>query len=76
VVQIHFSGTHESKGRVVDSHALPVSESVWKLLDATVARAPVRCLCLEREDNLPPLTELLWEVERARAIGRGHRRWS
>ncbi|MEQ2010524.1 MAG: DUF692 domain-containing protein [Limisphaerales bacterium] len=76
VVQVHFSGGHETNGRLVESHAQPVSEAVWKLLDTVVARAPVRCICLERDDNLPPLPEVLWEVERARAIGRQHRRWN
>ncbi len=76
VVQVHFSGGHESKGRLVDSHAQPVPEGVWKLLDMATARAPVRCICLERDDNLPPLAEMLWEIERARAIGRQHRRWN
>jgi uncharacterized protein len=76
VVQVHFSGCHESKGRSVESRSQPVAESVWQLLDAVVARAPVRCLCLERDDNLPPLGDLLWEVERARALGRQHKRWN
>ena len=76
VVQVHFSGSHDSSGRLVESHAQPVSEAIWKLLDDAVARAPVRCICLERDDNLPPLAEVLWEVERARAIGRHHRRWN
>ena len=76
VVQVHVSGGHETNGRLVESHAQPVSEVVWKLLDTLVARAPVRCICLERDDNLPPLPEVLWEVERARAIGRQHRRWN
>lgn len=76
VVQVHFSGGHEREGRLIESHAQPVAEAVWQLLDAVVARAPVRCLCLERDDNLPPLAEVLWEVERARAIGRQHRRWN
>ncbi|MBI5802119.1 MAG: DUF692 domain-containing protein [Verrucomicrobia bacterium] len=76
VVQVHFSGGHEAQGRLVESHAQPVAEAVWKLLDSVVARAPVRCICLERDDNLPPLPEMLWEVERARAIGRQHRRWN
>lgn len=76
VVQVHFSGSHDSSGRLVESHAQPVSEAIWKLLDDAVARAPVRCICLERDDNLPPLSEVLWEVERARALGRHHRRWN
>lgn len=76
VVQVHFSGCHESKGRSVESRSQPVAETVWQLLDTVVARAPVRCLCLERDDNLPPLGDLLWEVERARALGRQHKRWN
>ena len=76
VVQIHFSGGHESKGRLVESRAQAVPEGVWQLLEAAVARAPVRCICLERDDNLPPLLEVLWEVERARTIGRQHKRWN
>ena len=76
VVQVHLSGGHERGGRLIESHAQPVAEAVWNLLDAAVARAPVRCICLERDDNLPPLPEVLWEVERARAIGRQHRRWN
>jgi uncharacterized protein (UPF0276 family) len=76
VVQIHFSGGHESKGRFVDSRGQAVPESVWQLLEQAVAQAPVRSICLERDDNLPPLGEVLWELERARAIGRQHRRWN
>lgn len=76
VVQVHFSGGHESKGRFVDSRGQAVPEGVWQLLDAAVAGAPVRSICLERDDNLPPLVDLLWELERARAIGRQYRRWN
>jgi uncharacterized protein (UPF0276 family) len=76
VVQIHFSGGHESKGRFVDSRGQAVPEGVWQLLELAVAQAPVRSICLERDDNLPPLGEVLWELERARAIGRQHRRWN
>ena len=76
VVQIHVSSSHEREGRLIESHAQPVPEAIWQLLDSVVARAPVRCICLERDDNLPPLPEVLWEVERARAIGRQHRRWN
>lgn len=76
VVQVHFSGCRESKGRLVESRSQPVAESMWELLDAVVTRAPVRCLCLERDDNLPALGHLLQEVERARALGHQHKRWN
>lgn len=76
VVQIHVSSSHEREGRLIESHAQPVPEAIWQLLDSVIVRAPTRCICLERDDNLPPLPEVLWEVERARAIGRQHRRWN
>jgi uncharacterized protein len=41
-----------------------------------VMRAPVRGIILERDENLPPLAELLDELDRARAIGRRHGRWA
>ena len=76
VVQVHFSGGQDACGQLVESRAHPIPEALWQLLDDAVARAPVRCICLERDDVLPPLSEMLGEVERARAIGRQHQRWS
>ena len=76
VVQLHFAGGHVGRdGRVVDSHAMPTAPEVWDLLDAVVARAPVRGIILERDENLPPFGQLLDELDRARAIGRAHGRW-
>lgn len=76
VVQVHVSGCRESKGRRVESRSQPVAEGVWELLDAVLARAPVRGLCLERDDNFSALGDLLQEVERGRALGRQHKRWN
>lgn len=76
VVQLHFAGGHRREGRVVDSHSRPTPPEVWDLLDAVVARAPVKGIILERDEDLPPFGELLDELDRARAIGRAHGRWA
>ncbi|WP_435017726.1 DUF692 domain-containing protein [Tundrisphaera sp. TA3] len=77
VVQLHFAGGHlGGGGRVIDSHSGPTPPEVWDLLEAVVARAPVRGIILERDEALPPFGELLDELDRARAIGRAHGRWA
>ena len=66
VVELHIAG-HEAAadGAQVDSHGAPVPEAVWSLLQQARQRlGPVPTL-LERDNNLPPLAELLAECERA-----------
>ena len=76
VVQVHFSSSHDSQADSSESCVQPVAEGVWQLLNAVVTRAPVRCLCLELNDNPPPLGDALKEVERARTVGRQYKRWN
>ena len=76
VVQLHFAGGHRSEGdRLIDSHSSPTPPEVWALMEYAVERAPVQGIILERDEDLPPFSELLEEVEGARAIGRQHGRW-
>ena len=76
VVQLHFAGGEWHGGRLVDSHARPAPPEVWSLLETVVARAPVKGIILERDEDLPPFGELLDEVDRARAIMKAHGRWA
>nr|UXE45583.1 hypothetical protein Hi04_10k_c4998_00026 [uncultured bacterium] len=76
IVQMHFAGGHWHDGILIDSHAHPASPEVWAALEEAVARSPVKGIILERDERLPPLGELLDEVDRARAIGRRHGRWA
>ena len=76
VVQLHFAGGHRDGDSLIDSHAHPTPPEVWHILEEVVSRAPVRGIILERDENLPPLAELLDELDRARAIGRSHGRWA
>jgi uncharacterized protein len=75
VVQLHFVGGVEEDGVWIDSHSQPTPPEVWELMETVAARAPVKGIILERDENFPPFAELCGELERARAIGRQHRRW-
>ncbi len=76
VVQLHFVGGHWHDGQWVDSHSRPTPPEVWDLMEAVVARAPVKGIILERDEDLPAFEELLTELDRARKIGRHHGRWA
>jgi uncharacterized protein len=75
VVQLHFVGGHWQDGVLVDSHSAPTADAVWTLLETVLERAPVKGVILERDENIPPLGELLDELDRAREIGKGCGRW-
>jgi uncharacterized protein (UPF0276 family) len=76
IVQLHFTGGHWEEGVLVDSHSQPTPAPVWALLDEVLARAPVKGVVLERDENLPPIEALLEELDRARSMGRRHGRWA
>ncbi len=68
VVQFHLAGHSDLETHKIDTHDQPVPEEVWALYAAALERfGPVSAM-IERDDNIPPLDELLPEVERARAI--------
>ncbi|MDB4512222.1 DUF692 domain-containing protein [Arenicella sp.] len=52
----------------IDSHAEPVSEPVWELLDYALKQLGSVPVLVERDDNLPEWSELLNERNRAQAI--------
>ena len=66
MVQLHFAGGHEERGKLIDSHSSPTPEEVWNLLERVVERFPVKGIILERNDDLPPFSEILKETDRAR----------
>jgi uncharacterized protein (UPF0276 family) len=68
IVQLHFAGGHWQDETLIDSHSTPACEEVWSLLREVLAYADVRGIILERDEKLPPLTEILIEVNRAREM--------
>jgi uncharacterized protein (UPF0276 family) len=68
VRQIHLAG-HEDRGTyLVDTHDHPVCDGVWELYRYTVARLGEVPAMIERDDHIPPVDELVRELDLARAI--------
>jgi len=65
VVQIHVAGhTQTRSGLIVDTHGTPVVDPVLELLASTIERTGPLPVLLERDNDIPPLRELLAEVRR------------
>jgi uncharacterized protein (UPF0276 family) len=64
---IHIAGHfNEYEDLKVDTHGADVIDPVWDLLQAAYKRFGVLPTLLERDFNIPPLPELLLEVEKIR----------
>lgn len=76
VAEIHLAGhavePHEDGPLLIDDHGSAVPEAVWALFCHFVARAGPRPTLIERDNNVPPLPELLAEAARADAILAGN----
>lgn len=75
VVQIHVAG-HQLRddGLRIDTHGEPVPEPVYELLEYALTRLGPVPVLLERDNKIPPLDELLSEIDELwtiyrRAIG-------
>jgi uncharacterized protein len=65
ILYMHMAGHYqESETLIVDTHGADVIEPVWQLLDQAYTLFGPHPTCLERDFNIPPLAELLPEVER------------
>ncbi len=74
VVQLHLAGGHQQGELLVDSHSAPAPPEVWALLDHVLARAPIKGVILERDEELPPFGMLLEEIGRVRQLWGRHGR--
>jgi uncharacterized protein (UPF0276 family) len=70
---IHVAGHYvEAEDLRVDTHGSDVIDPVWALLDHAYARVGVQPTLLERDFNIPPLPQLLGEIEQIRTIQARH----
>ena len=68
IQQIHLAGHSDNGNHIVDTHDHPVAEPVWALYAEACRLLGSVATMVERDDNIPPLPELLVELDRARAI--------
>ncbi len=68
VQQIHLAGHMQENNLIIDTHDHPVAEPVFDLYAAAVQKFGRVSTMIERDDHIPPLSELLLELERVRDI--------
>ena len=76
VRQFHLAGHTDLGDYCIDTHDRPVCDVVWELYRAAAQLFPAVPVMIERDDNIPLLSELLDELDHARDIAvaaSGHR---
>jgi len=68
VAQIHLAGHSDHGSHLLDTHDHPVCEAVWQLYGDAIARFGVVSTMIERDDDIPPLAELVAESHHAAAL--------
>lgn len=68
VRQIHLAGHEVHDGYLIDTHDQPICGSVWQLYAYTLMHCGSVPTMIERDDNIPPLEELLDELDHARSV--------
>lgn len=68
VQQFHLAGHRNHGGCIIDTHDEPVIDRVWELYAHAVRRFGPVSTMIERDDNIPPLEELLAELDQARHV--------
>ena len=69
IVYCHIAGHYsEAEDFLIDTHGSDVIDPVWKLLNVTYEQFGVIPTLLERDFNIPPLVDLLQEVDTIASI--------
>jgi uncharacterized protein len=68
VRQIHLAGHTEGPGLLIDTHDQPVCDDVWSLYAAARSLLGDVATMIERDDAIPPLVDLLAELDVARDL--------
>ncbi len=66
VRQIHLAGHSQGRDLLIDTHDQPVPDPVWALYEIASRRVGAVATMIERDDRIPPLPELLAELDTAR----------
>jgi len=68
VIQFHLAGHSDMTNYIVDTHDHPVRDEVWDLYEASLERFGPVSTMIERDDHIPPLGDLLVELDHAREL--------
>jgi len=70
VVQFHVAGHSHEESHIIDTHDHPVCDEVWDFYREAVTHFGPVSTMIERDDNIPPLAEVVAELDIARNIAR------
>ncbi|WP_299973280.1 DUF692 domain-containing protein [uncultured Pseudoteredinibacter sp.] len=68
VRQMHLAGHSDYGDYIIDTHDHPVVDSVWQLYAKAIQRFGPVSTMIERDDDIPALSELIGELDQARRI--------
>jgi len=68
IQHIHIAGHRQVDDFLLDTHGADIVDPVWKLLEVVSARGEVPAVIIERDHNVPPVSQTLQEVRTARQI--------
>ena len=71
VQQFHLAGHRNHGDYIIDTHDDAVITPVWELYTEACERFGAVSTLIERDDNIPPLAELLGELDHARRLFAG-----
>jgi uncharacterized protein (UPF0276 family) len=69
VRQIHLAGHSHGDGLLIDTHDQAVPDGVWSLYAHALTRCGPVATMIERDADIPPLADLLAELDVARCLG-------
>jgi uncharacterized protein (UPF0276 family) len=68
VIQFHLAGHQDNGDHLIDTHDHSVCHGVWDLYQQALEHFGDVATMIERDDNIPPLSELLAELDIARTL--------
>lgn len=68
IQQIHLAGHSDMGDYVIDTHDADVCDAVWELYSKAIAMFGTVATMIERDDDIPPLADVIAELDRARAL--------
>lgn len=72
VYQFHLAGHTQEDNLIIDTHDHPIADPVFDLYAAAVERFGRVSTMIERDDNIPPLPELLTELDLVKNIAENY----
>ncbi len=72
VQQIHLAGHSDLGDHLIDTHDAPIAEAVFELYGYACRRFGAVSAMIERDDAIPPLADLIQELDRVREVARGN----